>query len=867
MWDKIPALIAKPTPSTGMIQVMSKLSNSSPENLLPTVVLESGNIVGRTVNGWKRSGFLESQERFMEEASVAALWFWGVGWMEKLFDRTQKKVSPPRWKNLDTTIGWTVKEPSVALQPLERYAPNTTVAQRILALKGIRLAFSVLSAVVLIALVVPWLNQLKTDWLIKRYYQKPKTQPVPPQPEISPQSKASASRPVSSATPALASVLQQGNATPATQADLHHSIRSQSPSWIQAAYSGYPYYWPSLAPWSPPQGGLHNTKPLPAQQPLRQIRYQGWGQSALNWTGHMVQDTDLGRMFVLDTGIIGGRAYTAARRSTFESAEVVLRDVASYYFYFMAVSHSMQLMNLALKPVVKTNLMLEPMVAEALTQKIQSSLPHLKDASGHVTMAQLNTLFHGLSPVTLKEIQPELLASLRSAPLKHPTRGFLEWLHLEVPSYVGGSNQSNAILKAIEETLPKKSGRISTDQIASLLDTIQKGTKPAFSRLSHSQRRDVAVAVKQAFEHSVGISGHELLSLPGMKHLQYKLSASEWSALKERITTTARQDGMSHLNALVRRALVLAGNASPSTNKLLKHGEDLSLWLEKAQARSLSLEKTIYEEAQELLQHLWRDRHGFTDHHQRRLQKYAPRPMASGLTKAPQYSLKTLLNDLKALKPSLHITEPALYQRIQSLEKGSHLKQSLPKVLHALEREISHPAKNLLFARLKTRILEQMNPTAVSRLFSFETGKHPSMTLQKLEALILGGLERDVPLLKQGLRLTGTLAENGRFYQNPHKFTQLQAYLADYLKQLTTRLSLLKGPLTPNRIQDQIAYVFRFTRNIRYVTNIIGIAFGIAGLGWIIPKVQYALTTYLTGQNTHPGIAAAMGNEPHRKAH
>jgi hypothetical protein len=160
-----------------------------------------------------------------------------------------------------------------------------------------------------------------------------------------------------------------------------------------------------------------------------------------------------------------------------------------------------------------------------------------------------------------------------------------------------------------------------------------------------------------------------------------------------------------------------------------------------------------------------------------------------------------------------------------------------------------------------------MNPTAVSRLFSFETGKHPSMTLQKLEALILGGLERDVPLLKQGLRLTGTLAENGRFYQNPHKFTQLQAYLADYLKQLTTRLSLLKGPLTPNRIQDQIAYVFRFTRNIRYVTNIIGIAFGIAGLGWIIPKVQYALTTYLTGQNTHPGIAAAMGNEPHRKAH
>jgi hypothetical protein len=521
-------LSSAPAPEA-LAKTMNAVGRPGIAAILP---LEGAVLAGRSASEAKRSGFLGFQERFIEEIVVAAVWLKGVKVLGNLFDK---------FHTLDTSVDWSAKKlASVDLTPLERYTSSPSSANNLMRVKGLRFLFSVASTLFILGVAIPWLNQLKTKWIIDKYFHKPhpqkqsnpqKSKPQTPQlegfstaltkPLSSPRSEARnsiisnqdwekrlASQPALKPSPPETRYAAPHIASPKTNGPIfpaapyyHQPLNALPPipqlappsQWIPLPAAQFQTnqnqtnQWQNVpyqqAPYSRQPSYTH--QPSYTSQPYRPLQFGAGlpiGNKLLAKAGHIVENTDYGSILVTDLGIMAGRGAVAAKRSPFEALEIWFRDGLSMYFYILSVPHLMTLMDKLMKPTLQSAINLDPAAASAVKNKLVEGIHRLGAAT--LTKSQLTQLIEGKDiPVTN---HPELAHWMTSLPLQTPQgEGFLKALELELKATLNTPQQpqrAEAVFNSLKTILPQlqsPDGRLGTKAFSSLLDGISSGKLPS----------------------------------------------------------------------------------------------------------------------------------------------------------------------------------------------------------------------------------------------------------------------------------------------------------------------------------------------------------------------------------------------------
>jgi hypothetical protein len=217
----------------------------------------------------------------------------------------------------------------------------------------------------------------------------------------------------------------------------------------------------------------------------------------------------------------------------------------------------------------------------------------------------------------------------------------------------------------------------------------------------------------------------------------------------------------------------------------------------------------------------------------------------------------------KTPQATLHQTGEAWAKQLETAEmkslllsdlSGQFQPDKLKNWVSQWVKALSTPESKALGQHLETQISHWLESPQV---FALDVSPNGVLLTEKLESLLKGGLIRDNKFLKEGMSLLGVLPESAKEYAHPEKMRRLQQNLTHYLDAFLAKLPTDKG-LHAEEVLSLWKNHVGLSRNLRYVSNIAGIAFGIWGLSYLIPKVQYAMTARLTGRNEHPGIAAVL---------
>lgn len=859
--DGISKAIAGLPSSPGFDRLMSKISNPAPGNAAPYLVPEAAVIGGRSGFAWVRNGFLEFQERFLEETVVAAFWFWGVSWMEKIYDKLWKKA-PGNLKHLDLNADWGfAKRKSLELSPGERYAFNNHEWKKILMGKGGKLFFSVGATLAIVALLIPWLNQKKTEWILKKYYGaeshggdhgKPAGKPEKSgkTPESTLAGLPRAVRP--EINPGMHGLLPNQNPAWTTPSGLNALPPDENPAWTTG---GYPYYapYPMRQPFGSPYA-------YPQQGETSQIRFGFAGGSALQLIGHGIQNTDVGRMLVIDTGITGGRAAVAAQRSGFESAEIVFRDGVSLYFYILAVPHAMKLLNKVINPHLAASILLDPGVATHLNAQIMGN-PALKEAllKGEIVPKQMEGIlreaFYGYEDDAIRRFPKGWLQqSMRTAPVQGGN-GLAEILKREyrVMFSENGAKYSDAVLKQL-------GSQASVDDVSKVIEHISKGQGP-FAGASKATRADMISGLKHAFGYTVGISVEDLQSKPLFREMLKKLPEHQRKALEGRMREMAAQDGRDLANKMYRRSLNVGRHHLGASHELIREAELLSTWLEKSASYHFSPEKLISSEAMELLETL-NQKHGkLTPQQQSAFKKLIEfKPVAQGDITALDGLLKEI-GGTRKLSGAAEQLQKLHSVLVDGVPASDLLKNRTDDILARLEKELA--GKSADSAGLLKHYRKALGDLfgGNRRIFSLaldEVDKVSPELTRKIQELIKGGLVNDSKFMTEALRITHVIGEDARSFASSAKTAEMHEAMKDYLNTMLKHMDEKKAGTrwTQEGFETFTKYFQKLGKNSSYLSRWIGLGVAMLGLGIMVPKLQYALTRHLTGKDEHPGIAA-----------
>ncbi|MBY0403337.1 MAG: hypothetical protein K2X66_05530, partial [Cyanobacteria bacterium] len=609
------------TPQNQLVRVMSAIGRPGWKAILP---LEGAVLAGRSLNEAKRSGWLGFQERFVEELVVAIIWLFGVKYIANQFDKFHK---------FDTAVDWSLKKAnSIDLTPIERYTQNFAEGQGLLKMKGLRLGVSVGSTLFLLGVVIPWLNQMKTKWIINKFFGK--HQPHAGMPPVKSGMNPTQNLRPTQSSPKLGaydnhdtkkrSILDTEPSSPKrfynpappaqqdwTQPNLpfntSHPV-SQAPyasQYNQPQYTQPQYYPPSYFPMvgSSPlpqflyQEGQGNKafNPLFTNTPSPQSAYpfiqnpmaplQFGGLASLAKVGHWIENTDYGSILVTDLGITSGRAVVATKRSPFEALEIIFRDGLSMYFYILCVPHISRLLNRFINPILNRSTLLDPYAAKELDQEIlKGALQATKGADA--------IHFDALKKVILGDPQWEkvfvngangkyhegieaLFDAMRTAPVASsgPSgNSFLSLLEKEtIAHFPQDPTRASALLQGLQASIQGKQ-TLHVNETAQLLKDIESGSG-AFKalNLTAAEQGNLVRVVKQAFRHAVGIDKETLLSLQPFKNLMDSLTPEEQAAVQVRIQKMAQKDARDLNNSILRRILNITKGITPASGSTLAH--------------------------------------------------------------------------------------------------------------------------------------------------------------------------------------------------------------------------------------------------------------------------------------------------------
>lgn len=588
----------------------------------------------------------------------------------------------------------------------------------------------------------------------------------------------------------------------------------------------------------------------------------------LSRAGHWIQNSDYGEILVTDLGITSGRGVVAAKRSPFESFEIIFRDALSLYFYIWAVPNMSDLLNKVINPFVKASIALHPKAATVLMDKLQ----HATSPSGEaVTAEALKAVIEGISPEkanTPRAALQDVVGTVRSM-----SKSFDPLLEKELQALFPIKERRHDVMKLLQEHLaPYRSGKQSfgTPQVSALLEEIAKG-QGAFEKLAGLEEQgNLTRAVKQAFRHSVGITGQDVLAMPSVQAYLQQLTPAQRQAFQARLSTMAEQEGQHLLNSLLRRSILEAQTSLGVENTWVKQAEVWAGWAERSATRYLPLKSIAQEEAQVVLKALESLASTGTQAEQQALAQVSEQltafvsggsksihPPTGGqsyalvkglMAQVPQKSVQQCVEQLAALEPILTQANHSVYAPLKSL-------------VVKLAQEVKAPESQQLIRQYHA-VLEDLLASR-GRLFSLDVEKQASSLVERLDELLLGGLKRDRSLLAEAARHSGNLVENLREYARPKKLRVVQQGIDNYLQtfvQFLERETATAGSSSASWTQKalgEMAQKFvKLSTNSRVLVQCITIPTAMLGLGILVPKLQFWLTRFLTGKDQHPGIAA-----------
>lgn len=921
-WGNVANIVARPNLDPRFVNLMSEVSRPGVKSILP---LEGAVLAGRSTAEARRSGWLGFQERFVEEIVVAAVWLFGVKTIKAMFDKVRRGALPGTG-HMDIAVDWSaLKQKSVDLNPIERYTKNFAEGRKLLGIKGVTLGFSVVVTLAILGIVIPWLNQLKTKWIIERFFphhkpdHKPNHKPEPlphkavAQPTHAPapvrrpaESPSTRFEPITVSNPVRETLAKPpvnppvipGNGTPA------------SPGRMPQAFPPAPLAWQPIPPLSPmpfPVPGMfgvqqpqitmpmiawnpaynpvfpqtyHPAMPVVSQQaayqapsqtpfsPVPPIRFgKGAGSTVLEnvaRVGHWIQNTDYGEILVTDVGITSGRCVVASRRSPFESLEIFFRDGASLYFYVMCVPHLTGLLNKVLNPALKASILLDPMAAEKLSSRLQkAALSEMNRSGGQLSLAQVKQIVEGITHPEIPALQKALASEIRQA---NVTQDFLPLLQKEAKVLAGSIEQGQALSDMVAQDLVQRlsgRGQVHADEIASLIQEIESGKGRFQSLVSAQERSDLVRAVKQAFRHTVGMGEKPFLSVDALKRYLESLPEAEATALKSRIRTMAKQDGMDLVNSMFRRSLIVARTELGNDHKLITQAELLSEWIEKSATRLVPFETVVQEEIEAIQAALGGKLPTLTSAQKQAVEKtreilagklpYNPECLTlvqEALSQSGKESFQQISRKLEVLSP--------VFLKGKGLDFTSPVRRMVTQLSDSLKSSGTGKALLAHYQADMNALMENQG-----RLFALHVGEAPASLGQKLTALLNGGLKHDQAFLREALHITGNLTENAREYARPEKVHQMQHAISDYLKTFLkyaeshgASVGAESKPWTAQTFETLSNQFFKLSRNTRIGVQFIAIPSAMVGLGLLVPKLQFLLTRVLTGKNQHPGIAA-----------
>ncbi|MBY0451299.1 MAG: hypothetical protein K2X01_11815 [Cyanobacteria bacterium] len=886
-------LMAKPDLSRATT-AMTKMTNASPTNVLPTVIVETAVTGGRSAYGWKRSGFLEFQERLWEESVAAAFWIWGVSWMEKLYDKviSAKGRSPEMSRIQPEKLSWAwnrQKSLAAELTPMERYTRDALQAGKIMGGNFRRLLFSVGSAILVVAFVIPWLNKAKTNWIISKFYKK--TEPSqPPQTSSRGHSAPSLHKTFVPRDPVLRTALPpvrlpqrqpQANAlippfrphtNPMPPAPfLLPTTPAQSLGQYPPPYFNQPGYFQN------PAYPIHYPQQFTQARPIqnyRQVYGPQFGLSprlaatVMDRVGHAIQDTDLGRLLVIDTGIIGGRAISYGKRSPYEAIEVVARDGISLYLYFLARPHMVAIANKIMNPAFNIASLLDPSVSEVLNARLQKDLAShstvlTKNSSITVSEVQaIEEVLLGKATPAIQQLEVPLADSMRSASLLgNKTRvGFLPLLEKEL--LVLEPAQAKMALKSVQAYLKSRypaATQLTADQLVDMLEAMRAQTHQFSSWVGQLESANVVTATKQAFRHTVGLD----VSQWGLLLKNSQIPIGDLKALNERFQSARILDRWDGINAMYRRILNLApaAGANPHAAQVLETAETIAAAIEKAATHSLPLEEVFKTPVLEWLQA-----------HQGAVIS-VDKTLKASITALERYLkgqgtlTSSHMRQLAALPQSMKGLKPMLSELLAVTSPGKTLPQSVQTgVLNAAQQvaKISRghitPASLQLLEFYGNLMGRELQSTG-GRVFSLVAGERPQELLYRIDEILKGGTLRDRTLLKQALKTTLALGDDARGAVNPTKVAAMREAIQDYGQTMIRSLNKAVERGEQRSLSTLLSAFKRASHTGFFVTQVLGFGAAMVGLGIIVPQIQNFITRKLTGQNVHPGLAAITSNQ------
>lgn len=694
---------------------------------------ESSVILGRSAASYKRDGWLELQERLPEEVAVAGIWLYGVDSLQKIFEGGLKGKMFPKFNHLSSNIAWNPgggKVPHVDLTPQELFAKDHKEISSLLKMKSARWVFSVGLALGLVAYAIPKLNQWKTNMLLQ-YLSRRKRQTegsnvqfgdptnmpastLKPQPVGIPAGTIQTSQnisPTQTADPnnGKASAIQPGSEQPGS----NFQALKNNPN---ATKPHQPASNPPASPLQHPQGLNHGKGPQFGGLP---------GGSLLQAAGHMVEQTPYGSILVVDAGIAGGRGYVASKRSLFETAEVIVRDIGSLYFYILFAPHMMKALGAIADKTLGTSIGLQPKVAEELQKQL------LKQAGGNLKPAHLRQLIEGASESLLAS-EGTLKKEMRLA----DRQAFGKVLAQEARMYLPGSNHASGIAQKVLEHL-NQNPKLNPAHIQELLQDLQRPQGP-FAALSALERKNLGTAVKQAFRHTAGIALDDLSPdgirrHPAFSEMFGKLAKShphEIGPLTERIRRMARLDGLDQTHTMLRRSLNTMREAFKESPQIMEQGHKLADWINHAANRRLTLSEMIAEHPD---------------------------------------TLKTLIEGKS--KPDARAIRSRVLEIMDKLS----------------DKAVKGSPEKALLDQYRSGIGDLMNHEK-GRLFSLAIEHDNPVLGQKVQEMLKGGLQNDSRFLSKALDLVGQLETDSRKFNGPEKAAKMRESIVKYSEALMNKL-------------------------------------------------------------------------------
>ncbi len=923
------------------------------------VPLESAVVVGRSERAYRRDGFLELQERVTEEIAAAVVWLFGVGFLQKQFEKASQKLNPGKNEHLSTHIAWNqpwAKTTHVDLSPQEMFARNKKEINILLGLKSARWLFSVGSALVAVGYLIPKGNQLKTSFILKHLERRKRAsegsnvQFGDPRQAHSPvgatlghgstvlSSQASRLTPAalpffsaaSNAASSPTTVLPTGNGNiaqyPASNSlNPTNSFNTSPFQSNRSNIQGVPSFQPHSANFQArtvstvnPSGiaaGVAGYNPSARLTPPASsnvtphhgdVRFGGGlpGLSMVQGLGHLVEQTPYGSILVVDAGIAGGRGYVASKRSPYETAEVLFRDIGSLYFYILCVPHLMKLMSSTIDPRFKSSSHLQPKVAGLLHEALKSV----------TSPAALTRALNGAGESMMA---PE--GQLRQALRQADGNTLRQLLTQEAEVYLGKGPLSPEIQGALFARLIQ---HVEPGQIQSLLTAIDEGQE-AFGSLGNTERKNLMIAVKQAFRHTVGLKEIPLGNPAALK--THPAFASLFSALErehpeeiqpllQRIERMATLDGMNQSHSMLRRSLNLM-RPDGNNKALIAQGDRLANWLDEAIHR----QQPIQERLEAHLAQLGEQLHALSEASRQEVLhvlnqgvsgslgnlQNAMRSASTGQLSKLEAAL-TQLSEQKGKLPEMLPIQPSKLQAIKVKVKSlipyikteavkvhelkerlsdlnrmlgqSHasgtspvvaLKSSLHEVMATLDNRASGIERDILktYRNEIETLLGKGEQPGTGRLFALAIQQDDTALGQKLQELLRGGLLNDSRLLSQALDTVGELETDSRKVPGTRNADKMRQAIQDYGNTLMKRLSQPKlAELSGQALQHELNAFLNLNKYLHFGSRGIALATTMACIGWLVPIVQTRMTKQLTGMDNNPGIASAKKQVDHENS-